>query len=169
MPPRVYAVHVPAMPMRVDTKSGLGQKERVNVLSALIAYRCASSATEHIARRTHTFTVSPEPRLSGSELPRNNRSATKRGQWHILDTAVTIGDCRAEPPHCTHYYATRTRHAARRCNRIMKSHITGSILVAPGWEGRRRSRKNKRYSSRRLWDGAVLYSECMHRNIGMHR
>jgi hypothetical protein len=53
MPPRVYAVHVPAMPMRVDTKSGLGQKERVNVLSALIAYRCASSATEHIARRTH--------------------------------------------------------------------------------------------------------------------
>jgi hypothetical protein len=47
------------------------------------------------------------------ELPRNNRSATKRGQWHILDTAVTIGDCRAEPPHCTQYYATRTRHAAR--------------------------------------------------------
>ena len=36
------------------------------------------------------------------ELPRNNRSATKRGQWHILDTAVTIGDCRAEPPYCTH-------------------------------------------------------------------
>lgn len=113
MPPRVYAVHVPAMPMRVDAKSGLGQKERVNVLSALIAYRCASSATEHIARRTHTFTVSPEPRSFGSELPRNNRSATKRGQWHILDTVVTIGDCRAEPPHCTHYYATRTRHAAR--------------------------------------------------------
>jgi hypothetical protein len=57
MPPRVYAVHVPAMPMRVDTKSGLGQKERVNVLSALIAYRCASSATEHIARRTHLHRI----------------------------------------------------------------------------------------------------------------
>ena len=39
---------------------------------------------------------------AGVELPRNNRSATKRGQWHILDTAVTIGDCRAEPPYCTH-------------------------------------------------------------------
>jgi hypothetical protein len=72
-----------------------------------------AAESEHIARRTHTFTVSPEPRSSGSELPRNNRSATKRGQWHILDTAVTIGDCRAKPPHCTHYYATRTRHAAR--------------------------------------------------------
>jgi len=45
MPPREYGVPVPAMPMRVDAKSGLGQKERVDVLSALIAYRCDTVVT----------------------------------------------------------------------------------------------------------------------------
>ena len=80
MRPRVYAVPASAMPMRVDTKSGLEQMGHVNVLPVLIVYRCASGATEHIASREHTFTVSPESRSSGSELLRNNRSATKRGQ-----------------------------------------------------------------------------------------
>ena len=80
MRPRVYAVPASAMPMRVDTKSGLEQMGHVNVLPILIVYRCASGATEHIARRAHTCTVSPKSRSSGSELLRNNRSATKRGQ-----------------------------------------------------------------------------------------